>query len=271
MQFVSRKLPFVLASTSHGTMIVSHLDHHADANGVRFGVGYQLLETSMFDAVEVTTAAQMLGLRRKHHGDGVVAIDCGANIGVHTVEWAIAMTGWGRVVAIEAQERVYYALAGNIAINNCFNASAIHAAVASQSGVMKMPQPDYFQASTLGSLELRQGPRTEFIGQQIDYSDAAAVQIRAVALDDLDFDRVDLIKIDVEGMEIDALDGAKRLIEKHRPIVLVEHLKTGVTPLMQWLSPRGYHVVQMGLNLLAIHESDPIRAQIQVAGDAPKA
>jgi hypothetical protein len=27
----------------------------------------------------------------------VVAIDCGANIGIHTIEWATAMTGWGSV------------------------------------------------------------------------------------------------------------------------------------------------------------------------------
>ena len=79
-------------------------------------------------------AREILALRRRHYGEGVLAIDCGANIGVHTIEWAKAMTGWGSVLAIEAQERIYYALAGNIAINNCFNAFAIHAAVSSESG-----------------------------------------------------------------------------------------------------------------------------------------
>ena len=86
----------------------------------------------------------VLDLRRKHYGDGVVAVDCGANLGVHTVEWAKHMTGWGVVLAIEAQERIYYALAGNIAINNCFNARAIHAAVSNRPGTMKMPKPNYF-------------------------------------------------------------------------------------------------------------------------------
>ena len=91
-------------------------------------------------------------LRRRFHGDGVVAIDCGANIGVHTVEWAIAMTGWGSVVAIEAQERIYYALAGNIAINNCFNAIA-HArgGIVRDSGVMGIPN-----ARLSHAFELRQ-------------------------------------------------------------------------------------------------------------------
>lgn len=264
MQSVRRKLPFVLASTSHGAMIVSRLDQHTDANGGAYGVGHQLLETSMFDAPEVNTAVQLLGLRRRHHDDGVVAIDGGANIGVHTLEWAMAMTGWGRVIAIEAQERIFYALAGNIALNNCFNARAIHAAVSEHSGVMRMPQPDYMQASTLGSLELRGGPKTEFIGQAIDYSEAASAEVRTLALDDLSLERVDFLKLDVEGMEIEALDGARGLIERHRPIVLAEFIKTGVQPLHAWLEARGYKVIQIGLNLLGIHKDDPVNSQIQV-------
>ncbi len=101
----------------------------------------------------------VLDLRRKYHGDGVVAIDCGANLGVHTVEWAKHMSGWGVVLAFEAQERIYYALAGNIAINNCFNARAIHAAVTNRSGRMKMPKPNYLANSSFGSLELKKTRR----------------------------------------------------------------------------------------------------------------
>ena len=101
-------------------------------------------------------AVQLLQIRRKHHGDGVIAIDGGANIGVHTVEWAKAMTGWGSVLAVEAQERIYYALAGNVAINNCFNATVINAAISSESGTLQIPNPNYFLPSSFGSLELRQ-------------------------------------------------------------------------------------------------------------------
>lgn len=35
------------------------------------------------------------------------------------------MAGWGAVIGIEAQQSIFYALAGNIAINNCFNAKAV--------------------------------------------------------------------------------------------------------------------------------------------------
>lgn len=136
MRNVGRKLAFVLASSHHGTMIVNRLDYRMSGPDRGIGVGYQLLEAATFHLVEVELALQLIEARERVHGDGVVAIDGGANIGVHTVEWATAMTGWGSVIAIEAQERIYYALAGNIAINNCFNAIAMHAAISSEQGIM---------------------------------------------------------------------------------------------------------------------------------------
>src|SRR5579863_3487900 len=105
----------------------------------------------------------VLRCRRQHFGDGVVMLDCGANIGVLTVEAAAEMTGWGSVLAIEAQERLFYALAGNIALNNCFNARALHAAVAAVDGTMRVPVPDYLSAGSFGSLEMRARPDNEFI------------------------------------------------------------------------------------------------------------
>ena len=156
-----RKLAFVLAASDHGAMIVSRLDYRMTSPNGGIGVGYQILETGAFDAGEVSMAMSVLELRRQYFSDGVLAIDCGANIGVHTIEWAKRMTGWGQVLAIEAQERIYYALAGNIAINNCFNAVALNAAIADKPGVLHMPQPDYLRPASFGSLELRKRANTD--------------------------------------------------------------------------------------------------------------
>jgi FkbM family methyltransferase len=134
------------------------------------GVGFQLLEMAHYDPDEVEMLLHALDLRRQCYGDGVVAIDCGANVGVHTIEWAKHMTTWGGVLAIEPQERIYYALAGNIAINNCANARAINAAVSDRPGTMKIPLPNYSEDGSFGSLELRsRGAATEFIGQAVEY------------------------------------------------------------------------------------------------------
>ena len=262
MQRAGRKQAFVLASTNHGTMIVNRLDYRmVDAeNG--YGVGHQLLETGTFDPEEVTLAVNLLTTRRRLYGDGVVALDCGANIGVHTIEWAAHMTGWGSVLSIEAQERIYYALAGNIAINNCFNAIAVHAAVSSESGTLSIPTPNYLLPSSFGSLELRQRTGNEFIGQAIDYTQNMS-NIPRLAIDDLELPRLDLIKLDVEGMELEALEGASKTIKRTHPIMLIEKIKADATELLRWLTAQGYETIDAGINMLVIHASDKMLPELK--------
>ncbi len=264
MRNVGRKLAFVLAATNHGSMIVNRFDQRMLDTDRGYGVGYQLLETGSCDSLEVELATQLLELRRRYHGDGVLALDCGANIGVHTVEWATAMSGWGSVMAIEPQERLYYALAGNIALNNCFNAVAMQAAVGAESGVITVPTPNYLMPSSFGNLELQQRDGNEYIGQDIDYSAGNGVPVQKIAIDALELPRVDLIKLDIEGMEMDALAGAARTVERCQPIVLVETDKVEREELRAWLAQREYVVVDAGVNLLAIHRADETLTQLQL-------
>jgi FkbM family methyltransferase len=263
-----RKLAFITASTDHGTMIVNRFDQHVVGQSIPYGVGFQLLDKASYDPEEVGLMLSLLDLRRKHHGDGVIAVDCGANVGVHTIEWAKHMTSWGIVLALEAQERIYYALAGNVAINNCFNARAIHAAVTSRPGTMKIPNPDYLTNSSFGSLEFKKRDNTEYIGQPIDYSEGKMVDVRAVNLDSFDFPRLDLIKIDVEGMELDVLAGGARCIGANHPIILVEALKTDANALRRQLESFGYVVIPSGMNFVAVHNADRCLEDIKIEAPA---
>jgi FkbM family methyltransferase len=268
-----RKLAFVLAASDQGAMIVSRLDYRITSPTGGIGVGYQILESGAFDASEVSMVLSVLELRRRYFKDGVLAIDCGANIGVHTIEWAKRMTGWGSVLAIEAQERIYYALAGNIALNNCFNAVALNAAVADQPGILRIPQPDYLVSSSFGSLELRKRHNTEYIGteyigQPIDYSDGRLINVQAIAIDSLKLSRIDFIKLDVEGMEMEALAGGAASIAQCRPVLLIESIKTDAEALREWLAARDYLIFPAGLNLLAVHRSDPIMPHVVPAKSA---
>jgi FkbM family methyltransferase len=257
-----RKLAFVTAATDHGTMIVNRFDQLIVDDTGGYGVGLQLLEKAAYDPEEVSLLLRMLDLRRECYGDGVIAIDCGANIGVHTIEWAKHMTGWGVVLAIEAQERIYYALAGNIAINNCFNARAFHAAVSTACGTMKMPMPDYSVTGSFGSLELKKRDNMESIGQPIDYSESKMTSVSTMSLDSLNLSRIDLIKIDVEGMEIDVLAGAANCIDRLKPILLIETIKSDGNELRAWLERHGYMPIQIGQNFLAINNTDKSMAHI---------
>ena len=257
MPATPRPIAFILASTDHGAMIVNRFDYKMTGPDTGFGVGFQLLNRSSYEGDEAAAARLLLDSRRRHFGDGVIALDLGANIGVFTVEWARHMTGWGHVVAVEAQERIFYALAGNIALNNCMNAQAVLAAVAGETGQMRIPAPNYMAPSSFGSLELRHGERNEDIGQPIDYTPERMAVVRAVTVDTLGLPRLDLMKIDVEGMEMETLRGASRTITRFHPIILAENLKTDQAALRAFLESFGYKLFNAGMNVLAIHTSDP--------------
>ncbi len=260
-----RDVAFVLASTDHGTMILNRYDQCMVRDNKGFGVGYDLLNFSQYEPREVAIAQELMLLRRKHFGDGVKVLDCGANIGTHTIPWARHMTGWGDVTAIEAQERVFYALCGNIAVNNCFNARAINAAVGCiDGGMMRIPVPDYQEYGSFGSLQLdfpKGGP--EFIGQIVNYSSDARVDVRAVTIDSMRLSRLDFLKIDVEGMELEVLTGANATIWQYHPIIAAEVLKTGKDAVSAVLLAHNYVLFPFANNVLAVHSEDPTLIDVE--------
>jgi FkbM family methyltransferase len=259
-----RPIAFVLASSNHGSMLVNRHDYRLTQNGGGYGVGYQLLNTSAFDPNEIDFAVQLLITRKQNFGDGVVAIDCGANIGVHTIEWAQAMHGWGEVIAFEAQERIYYALAGNITLNNCFNAKAVLAAIGASDGEILVPRPDYFTPSSFGSLEIRKKSTTEFIGQDLDYTEENCIRTAMTSIDNLNLKRLDFIKIDIEGMEMEALVGGEKSINAHKPILMIEKIKSDESEIRKFVEKFGYKIFPLGINLVAVHQDDPVSNQIEV-------
>ncbi|WP_252386901.1 hypothetical protein [Campylobacter jejuni] len=87
---MKRPLPFILAATNNGSMIINHLDRHDTPQG-SYGVGFQFLNYGSFDPEEIDLCINLLKLRREYYKDNVFAIDCGANIGAHTIKWAIEM------------------------------------------------------------------------------------------------------------------------------------------------------------------------------------
>jgi FkbM family methyltransferase len=255
-----------LVSSNHGTLIVNRNDRCSDGKGNTWGVGYQILDTGSHDQREIDFILALLERRRKYFGAGVVALDCGANIGVHTVEYARAMYGWGEVLAFEAQEKIFYALAGNVAINNCFNVSARHCAVGASCGQIEIPEPDYFAPASFGSLELKQTARTEFIGQEVDYGKTRPVA--QISIDSLRLQRLDFIKVDVEGMEEDVLKGAVESLATHAPILMIEVLKTSQAIIEGLLVPVGYKCYSLGYMLLAVHTRDPLTQDIRFENGA---
>lgn len=268
MAFPTRPIAFILAASNHGTLIVNRNDYHMIDSQNVYGVGFEILNNSCFDYDEIQLALRLLNWRLQYFGSGVVAIDGGANIGVHTVEWARHMYGWGKVIGFEAQEILYYALAGNIVLNNCLNARVRWAALGESCGEMTIPQPDYFKSGSFGSLELRQQEYIEFIGQNISYNFNDCTRVPVINLDSLNLDRLDLLKLDVEGMEIEVLRGSKEAISRFHPIMIIEIIKSDADAIEGFLVELGYKIFFLGISILAIHMDDPTLEEIQKSDDS---
>lgn len=236
--------PFVLAAGQNETLIVNRLC---------FGVGCVYLARGAYNPVERDMGCRILTKRREEYGDGVFVCECGANLGTHTIGWAKHMMGWGNILAIEPQERTFYALAGNIALNNCFNAWATLAAVGKESGTIGIPVLNYQQPGHFSGLELRKREGANGVGQVVDYENTTPVQL--VTVDEFNFPRLDFLKIDVEGMDPEVLIGAEQTILKYRPVIYIEVIYHK-DEICSWLEAHDYILKELGTDVLATHKSD---------------
>ncbi len=188
-----------------------------------------------------------------------MVVDCGAYVGDHAVGWAKAMEGWGSILAIEAQERMFYALAGNLALNNLFNARAIWAAVSNTEGTMQTAVVDYQAEGHFSGLSLQ--PRFNGdIGQQVKYG---TERVPTITIDGLGLPRLDILKMDIEGMEPQALEGASRTIARDRPVIWAEAMLCSPEAILARLPP-GYRHVLLTANMLAMPADDPSWGMIEI-------
>jgi FkbM family methyltransferase len=81
----------------------------------------------------------------------------------------------------------------------------------------------------------------------------AAGAVRSLPLDDLVAARVDFIKIDVEGMELEVLAGAKRVIAESRPKIMIEVFRRQIAEFDAWMNLHRYRVNRKFENVHAIN------------------
>ncbi len=161
--------------------------------------------------------------------DGDIVLDVGANLGAHTLFFARAVGPGGAVLAFEPQRLIFQTLCANMALNNVVNALCYWTALTDAPGVMAVPLLDPRRALNFGALAL---------GQH-----ATGDQITVMRADGFDLPRCRLIKVDVEGMELQVLRGAAGLIERHHPIVYVENDRPQhADALVAWIRGLGYRL-----------------------------
>jgi FkbM family methyltransferase len=138
---------------------------------------------------------------------GSVVIECGANIGCHTIPMARIVGQEGRIIAFEPQRFIHSFLCANVALNDMHNITVERAGVGGERKTMGVPSLDYSQRGNFGGCQLL----------------PSSPELVSVApIDDIEITSLDLIKMDIEGMEFEALLGAQRTIARLRPMVVLE-------------------------------------------------
>jgi len=132
--------------------------------------------------------------------EGSTVIDIGANIGDLTVPLARTVGETGRVYAIESHPEHFNVLCANLALNALRNTKPINAFVATSD--------DVDTASAVWG-------KFAYVGR--------TWSPHYLGLDSLELVGCDLIKIDVDGKELEVLRSGEMQIEKHRPILYFEN------------------------------------------------
>ncbi len=233
---------FLTIESDYGTFIVNrHCAHQAEV----------LIKTGKPHVQEELNKVLAIVNTLPEH---CVVLDAGANIGLLTIPIAqLIAPKQGVVHAYEAQRMMAYALCGGVVLNDLENVTVHHLAIGAELGTLKAHTPNYSQSQDFGQFSL------------LEQTQEAPSSVQAVTIDSLNLPRLDFLKIDIEGMEIDALIGARQTLEKHQPWCWVEYWKIGAPEIKAQFAGLDYDFYLMDdLNVLCAPVSKLDKAALNI-------
>jgi len=160
--------------------------------------------------------------------EGDVFVDVGANIGRYTISVAKIVGNKGLVIAVEPYPENYKTLVKNVRLNDLKNVVAVNIAAWSRKRELKL-----FIGNTHGHHSVKKN------------FGLGSISVQGEALDDvlnkLGVEKVDFIKIDVEGAELEVLKGLTKTLEKYNPTVIVE-IQKAPEKVREFISRKGYSI-----------------------------
>ena len=139
---------------------------------------------------------------------GAVFVDIGSSEGDFALIAARIVGPAGRVHAFEPDPGNGETIRENVAANR-FDTVTVHPVALSDCD----GEATLYQSSVSGWHSLLPG---------LEHRDHAAVTVPVARLDSYALERLDMIKIDVEGAEVAVLEGARETLARHRPVVLLD-------------------------------------------------
>lgn len=152
---------------------------------------------------------------------GMTVVDIGAHAGLYTLAASRRVGPGGRVIAFEPSPRERARLLKHIQLNHCGNVTIESMALGDADG-----EADLFvvQDHETGCNSLRPG----------NVGEVRPVRVAVRRLDDYlargGIERVDVVKMDIEGAELSVLRGAERLFRSLRPVLLCEIEEARIQP-----------------------------------------
>lgn len=175
-----------------------------------------------------------------HLPPGGIAVDAGANIGIFTANFARRVGSQGRVIAIEMMPETARSLRQTLDLNELRNVELVEMALSDEAGqdlMIGMPDGSHFgQASIIRHLE----------------GGGHHISVRTTTLDEITsgIERVNVLKMDLEGAELLALGGARRTLKITDAILYEQSDHDECIDLI--FKQNGFHIRRIdGLNKLA--------------------
>jgi len=148
--------------------------------------------------------------------NGMTVIDVGANMGLYSMIASKLVGESGSVIALEPSAREFQRLAFHVTLNDLQNIRCFLVAASDSSGDARLRIAGEWNAghNTLG----------KFFDPAVVTAREEDVRTRTIdaLVADLGLERVDLVKIDVEGHELKVLAGAVETLTRFRPRILIE-------------------------------------------------
>jgi len=168
----------------------------------RTDIGQTLFLTGEFEK-------DILDLSRQYIPRDGVAIDIGANIGIHSLFFADIATQ-GIVLAFEPSQETFSFLVENV--RHISNIIPINLALSNEKGIV-----DFYIASDNAYSSLKDTQR-----KPINRTQKVICTSLDHFLEGLGIERLDFVKIDVEGFELNVLQGMQKTINTYRPVIQCE-------------------------------------------------
>ena len=149
--------------------------------------------------------------------EGDYVIDVGAFIGTHSRAFSSLVGPKGKVLVFEPNPIILPFLRTNIEKSTYKNIELYPYALGNKKGKARL----YIKNNqNLGSASLQNKNYETF--KQYNDMEPTELEVNIITLDELNLNKVDFIKIDAEGFELYVLEGAKKTIEKFKPIIFSE-------------------------------------------------